>query len=312
MSRSGLALELTTTDLLSLVAAPGVDFTPSRFAVVDGDASPTSPHVSKFEYKPGLQAGTLTSDTVALFLDNAIEQLDQAIGDIAVHGSAAICVMAGVAHSMALLQSVSLLVKDSRSIEALILASQLFEWSERLDLLATSESRDLSAQALLNQTDAAHMAIVAAAVEHGVPLPGASTRPAAQGPSVDDPDAIGADVMMLVKRAYDRGDHRLVWLWRANRLTAGSFHAGFSRLAGPDVLMFDTRESDVAELAEVGAFAVAAACRAASALATTLGHDVTAIESIRQGADVVFRAVDDHRRAAWTRLTTAGGEPSYS
>jgi hypothetical protein len=272
--RDGDEFNASFTERMTVTVAEGVGFQGEALEVRGRQRPGVAAGTQTVVATTGLGPGDIRLDDIGDYLRRASSAIERNLDAVRMTGAEAVVLFGLLSHVVAMLESVTLLVQDRRALEALAIASRMFELATLLKWLANNpderttwlrEWRESSLRDLivLAEQDAetgrrpATRGDVARLVERSDP----NVEPAQWPPDED----------WLRTQSFEQGRQRLWWLWRLDRHLHWHEKLIDARSTSEPSIGFTTREKDVSDLGEVAAFAVEAASTARTAVGSTLG-----------------------------------------
>jgi hypothetical protein len=194
-----------------------------------------------------------------------------------------------------MLESVILLIRDRRGVEALAVAARIFEQATVLRSLADHQDE------LVGWFKQWRAASAHDSVRLGEYDSETGRRPSIQehlqalqksADSFSDRAGWPLGEESLRERAVDQGRQRLWWLWRLDRHLQWYEAVIGARFTKEPSIGFRTREEDLDDLAEIAAFAVEAATTARTAVGSILGlADPALLEGVLRDTERILSAI---------------------
>jgi hypothetical protein len=272
--REGDDFNASFTERMTVTVAEGVQFQ-GQAIEARGRASPgTEVRVETVVPSMGLDPDDPSLDELVDYSERASRILASGLDAVGISGPESLALFGLFSHGTAMLQSVIVLIRDRRAIEALNVAARIFEQATALRWLADHQDelgewfktwRAASARDLvrLAQFD----------VETGRRPTGHDDVQELEKKANAFPDQASWPVgeEWLRDRAVEQGRQRLWWLWRLDQHLRWHEAVIDARFTREPTIGFKTREEDLDDLTEVAAFAVEAATTARIAVGSILG-----------------------------------------
>jgi hypothetical protein len=236
----------------------------------------SGPQVSVQTVAPSttIDPANLSVDEIVEYLQRASRAVSSGLDAVGISSPESLGLFGLLSHCTAMLESVTLLIRNRRAVEALIVAARIFEQATVLRWLADhpdeldgwfKQWRVASADDFLR--------LVEYGLETGRQPPRQEQVQELQQRAGSFPDHASwpVDEAWLRDRAVEQGRQRLWWLWRLDRHMQwheAVLEARFTEAPTPG---FRTHGDDLDDFAEVAAFAVEAATTARNAVGSILG-----------------------------------------
>lgn len=272
--REGDEFNASFTERMTVTVAEGVAFQ-GRAIEARGRPSPgVGISVETVAPGTGLDASNLDIDMIVDYLERGSRAVSGGLDSVAIPKPESLALFGLLSHCTAMLESVTLLIRDRRAVEALAVASRLFEQATVLRWLADHQDeldewfrqwRSASARDLVRVAEydmetgrrPSGQENLAELQEKAKSFPGQTSWPGG-----DD---------WLHERAVEQGRQRVWWLWRLDRHIQWHEAVIEARFVETPSIGFQTRAQDLDDLAEVAAVAVESAITARTSVGSILG-----------------------------------------
>lgn len=272
-AREGDQFDASFSEQMTVNVAEGVQFQ-GQAIEARGRAAPGSEvKVQTVTPSVALDTENLTQEALGDFLGRASRAVAGGLGAVPVSGPEGLALFGLLSHCAALLETVTLLIRERRAIEALAVAARLFEQATILRWLADDRER-LSDWFSQWRAASLHDLVLLAEAETE------TGRRAEERAEVMELRERAADVpdyspwppgeAWLRDRAFEQGRQRPWWLWRLDRHLHWYEKLLDARFTEAPTIGFKTREEDLDDLAEIAALAVEAATTARIAVGSIL------------------------------------------
>jgi hypothetical protein len=271
--REGDEFNASFTERMTVTVAEGVQFQ-GRAIEARGRRIPGT-EVSAQTVTPsiGLDPENPSLDELVDYLERASRMIASGLDSVGISHPESMALFGLLSHCTAMLESVMLLIRDRRAVEALTVAARIFEQATILRWLADHQDelgewfkgwRAASAHDLVRLTKLdvevgrrpTAQNDVEAVKERASDFPSQAVWPAGE--------------QWLYDRAVEQGRQRVWWLWRLDQHLGWYESAIEARFTKEPAIGFRTREEDLDDLTEVAAFAVEAATTARVAVGSIL------------------------------------------
>jgi hypothetical protein len=273
-AREGDDFNASFTERMTVTVAEGVQFQGQAIEARGRKSPGTGVSVQTVVPSIGLDPENLTLDEVVDYLERASRAMASGLDTVPISGPESVALFGLLSHCTAMLESIILLVRDRRAIEALIVAARIFEQATVLRWLADHQDE---LGDWFKQWRAASAHDLVRLAKHDLETGRRPTRQenvqelqerASTFPN-HAPWPPGEE--WLRDQAFDQGRQRLWWLWRLDRHLRWHEAVIEARFTEEPTIGFRTREKDLDDLAEVAAFAVEAATTARTSVGSILG-----------------------------------------
>jgi hypothetical protein len=295
-AREGDEFSASFTERMTVTVADGIQFQGQAIEARGRPNPGTAVTVQNLAPSIGLDLDNLTLDEVVEYLQRASNAVASGLDTVGISGPESLALFGLLSHCTAMLESVTPLVRDRRAVEALIVASRIFEQATVLRWLADypDELDDWFKQW---RAASAHDLVRLAKYDSET-----GRRPPRQEHIQELQERVGSfpdhgsswpiGEEWLRDRAFDQGRQRLWWLWRLDhhlQWHEAVIEARFTEAPTPG---FRTHEEDLDDLAEVAAFAVEAATTARIAVGSILGlAEPARLEDVLRETEQILTAI---------------------
>jgi hypothetical protein len=279
-ARDGDQFDASFTERMTVNVGEGVQFQGQAIEVRGRAALGAEVKVQTVTPSVGLDTENLTLEALVDFLGRAGHAVTGGLDAVPVSGPEGLALFGILSHCAALLETVTLLIRDRRGIEALSIAARLFEQATVLRWLADdgerlsdwfSQWRAVSLHDLVLLAEAEtetgrreeERAEVRQLRERAADLPDYPPWPPGEA--------------WLRDQAFEQERQRLWWLWRLDRHLHWHERLLDARFTEEPTIGFKTREENLDDLAEIAAFAVEAATMARIAVGSILEVEPPAV-----------------------------------
>jgi len=273
-AREGDEFNASFTERMTVTVAEGIQFQGQAIEARGRPSPGTGVRVEAVAPSIGLDPLHLNLDEIVDYLQRASRAVSTGLDAVGISGPESLALFGLLSHCLAMLESVTVLVRDRRAVEALTIAARSFEQATVLRWLADNPNELSDWFKRWRATSADEFARLA---EYDSET---GRRPLRQehiqelqhrAASFSDHGAWPLGEEWLRGRAGDQGRQRLWWLWRLDRHLQWHEAVIEARVTEAPTPGFRTHEEDLEDLAEVAAFAVETATTARTAVGSFLG-----------------------------------------
>ncbi len=271
--REGDEFNASFTERMTVTVAEGVQFQ-GRAIEARGRASPgTQVSVQTVAPSMGLNPENPSLDELVDYLERASRIISSGLDAVGISGPESLALFGLLSHCTAMLESVILLIRNRRAIEALTVAARIFEQATVLRWLADHQD-ELGEWFTTWRAASAHdlVRLPELDVETGRRPTGRDDVEELRERASAFPDQASwpAGDQWIRDRAIEQGRQRAWWLWRLDHNLRWYESAIEARFTKEPTIGFRTREEDLNDLTEVAAFAVEATTTARIAVGSLL------------------------------------------
>jgi hypothetical protein len=297
--RDGDDFDASFTERMTVTVAAGVQFQ-GQAIEARGRASPeTKMNVQTADPSMGLDPENPTIDELVDYLERAGRIIASGLDSVRISGPESLALFGLFSHCTAMLESVIVLIRDRRGVEALTLAARLFEQATVLRWLSDHQD-ELNEWFKTWRAASAHDLVRLAEldIETGrkstrrTDLPELKRRASSFPREVTWPPG----EQWLRDRAVEQGRQRMWWLWRLDHHLNRYESAIEARFTMEPTIGFRTREEDLDDLTEIAAFAVEAATTARKAVGSLVGlPNPASLEAIARETEHILITIPGER-----------------
>jgi hypothetical protein len=273
-AREGDEFNASFTERMTVTVAEGIQFQGQAIEARGRPTPGTGIRVETVAPSMGLDPENLSLDEIVDYLQRASRTVAAGVDAVGISRPESLALFGLLSHCTAMLESVTLLVRDRRAVEALVVAARIFEQATVLRWLADHQD-ELDGWFKQLRSASAHDLIRLAKYdsETGRRPPRQEHVQELQKRAASFPDhgswPLGEE--WLRNRAVEQGRQRLWWLWRLDRHLQWHDKVIEARFTEAPTPGFRTHEEDLDEFAEIAAFAVEAATTARTAVGSIIG-----------------------------------------
>lgn len=273
-ARNGDDFNASFIERMTVSVAEGIGFQGQAIEARGRPGSGPQVSVQTVASSTGLDPDNLSVDEIVAYLQRASRTVTGGLDAVGISSPASLALFGLLSHCTAMLESVTLLIRNRRAVEALIVAARIFEQATVLRWLADHQDE---LDGWFKQWRAASADDFVRLVEYGSQTGRRSPRQEdvqelqQRAASFPHHGSWPIEEEWLRDRAVDQGRLRLWWLWRLDRHLQWHEAVIEARFTEAPTPRFRTHGDDLDDFAEVAAFAVEAATTARIAVGSILG-----------------------------------------
>jgi len=273
-AREGDEFNASFTERMTVTVAEGIQFQGQAIEARGRPTPGTGVRVETIASSTGLDPENLSLDEIVDYLQRASRAIAAGLDAVGIPRPESFALFGLLSHCTAMLESVTLLIRDRRAVEALAVAARIFEQATVLRWLADHQD-ELDGWFKQWRSASAHDLVRLATYnsETGRRPPRQEHLQELQERAASFPRdgswPFGDE--WLCSKAAEQGRQRLWWLWLLDRHLQWHEAVIGARFTESPTPGFRTHEEDLDDLAEAAAFAVEAATTARAAVGSIIG-----------------------------------------